>query len=134
MHLIDKKSEATTAIHFHSHVLALSSDHINPIAPALVHIFFTMKYSTISTDQLQPWAILNDVELCGVKISPAIFTEDGVNKGGGLLSTTAHESQDVLLSISRDLTLSKETVSQCAKTDKHLRDLTEALSEFIQVG
>lgn len=93
-----------------------------------------MKYSTISADQLQPWAVLNDVELHGIKISTAIITEDGVNKGGGLLSTTTHESEDVLLSISKDLILSKETVSQCAKTDKHLRDLTEALSNFIQVG
>lgn len=93
-----------------------------------------MRYSTISTDQLQPWAILNDVGLHGITISSAIITEDGVNRGGGLLSTTAHESQDVLLSISGDLILSKEAVLQCAKTDKHLRDLTEALSEFVQVG
>lgn len=114
--------------------LSVSSNHINPIVPALAQIFLTMKYSTISTDQLQPWATLNDAELRGVKISSAIITEDGVNKGGGLLSTIAHESQDVLLSISRDLILSKEAVSQCAKTDKHLRDLTEALSDFIQVG
>lgn len=93
-----------------------------------------MRYSTISTNQLQPWAVLNDVELRGVKISSAIITEDGVNKGGGLLSTTAHESEDVLLSISKDLILCNEAVLQCAKADKHLRELTEALSDFIQVG
>lgn len=97
-------------------------------------ILVTMRYSNISTDQLEPWATLNDVELRGVKISPAIITEDGIDKGGGILSTATHEPGDVLLSISKDLILSKETVSQCAKTDKHLRDLTEALSDFIQVG
>jgi len=93
-----------------------------------------MRYSTLPTGQLQPWAVLNDVDIRGVTISSAITTKDGVNKGGGLLSTTTHESEDVLLSISEDLTLCKEAVLQCAKTDKHLRELTEALSNFIQVG
>lgn len=93
-----------------------------------------MKYASVPTDQLQPWAVLNDVELRGVKISPAIITDDGVDKGGGLLSTTEHESEDILLSIPKDLILCKENVLQSAKTDKHLREVTEVLSDFIQVG
>lgn len=92
-----------------------------------------MKYASIPNSQLQPWAVLNDVELHGVKISPAIITEDGINKGGGLVSTTTHESEEVLLSISKDLVLSTEAVLQCAKTDQHLRELVEALSNFVQV-
>lgn len=93
-----------------------------------------MKYASISATNLQTWAPLNDVELHGIAISDAIITETGADKGGGLLSTATHESEDVLLSVPRDLVVSQEAVLQCAKADHHLRDLFEALSDFVQVG
>lgn len=93
-----------------------------------------MKHASIAASQLQTWAALNDVELRGIEISTAIITEDGINKGGGILSTASHDAEDTVLSVPRDLVLSKEAVLQCAKTDQHLRDLVETLSDFIQVG
>lgn len=93
-----------------------------------------MKYATINSDELQLWAQLNDVRFNGVKTSSNMASGDGISKGGGLLSTAYHESEDVLLSINGDLILSRETVLQCAKTDQHLKQLVEALGDFVQVG
>lgn len=93
-----------------------------------------MRHASIPIEGLQPWAQLNDVPLHGIQISSNIIADDGASKGGGLLSTTNHSSEDVLLSISQDLILSKESVLQCAKTDRHLRQLLEAMEDFIQVG
>ncbi len=93
-----------------------------------------MKHSSISVENLQSWAQLNDVTLHGVEISSNIVSDDGISKGGGLLSTTAKASGEVLLSISQDLILSRESVLQCAKADRHLRQLVEAMEDFIQVG
>ncbi|KAK5086584.1 hypothetical protein LTR05_003752 [Lithohypha guttulata] len=92
-----------------------------------------MRYATIALDQLTPWSQLNDVKLYGTKISANIVTEEGVSKGGGLVSTSTHESEDVLLSIPSDLILSKESLLQCAKTDVHLRQLVEVLEDFIEM-
>lgn len=93
-----------------------------------------MKYASIPPEALQSWAQLNDVHLHGLRISSNIVSDDGVSKGGGLVSTTSHPPEPVLLSIPRDLILSREAVVQCAKTDKDLRVLMEALEDFIQVG
>jgi len=93
-----------------------------------------MKHDVLSLAQLQPWATLNNVSFHGVKIIPDIITENGVSKGGGVISTAAHSSGDVLLLIPNDLVLSKERVLQCAKTDKHFRELIAVLSDFIEVG
>ena len=94
----------------------------------------TMKYVSIPIEKLQLWTQLNDVTLHGVKVSSNVVSEDGTSKGGGLLSTTTHTSEDVLLSIPQDLILSKESVLQCSKTDGHLRQLVEVMEDFIQVG
>lgn len=93
-----------------------------------------MKYASIPTEALQQWAQLNDVQQNGVKVCSNIITPTGIGKGGGLLSTKQHSAESVLLVVPRDLVLTKETVQQCAKTDKHLRTLLEALNDFIQVG
>lgn len=93
-----------------------------------------MKHDLLPLAQLQSWATLNDVKLHGVRISPNIVTEDGISKGGGVVSTTEHSSGDVLLLIPNDLILSKERVLQCAKTDKHFREAMDALGDFIEVG
>lgn len=93
-----------------------------------------MKHASIAAEQLHPWAQLNDVQLNGVKITSSIISPGGVTKGGGLISTTRHASGDVLLSINQELILSREAVLQCAKTDKHLRQLLDVLEDFIQVG
>ena len=93
-----------------------------------------MKYATLSTLQLQAWSQLNDVRFHDCGITASIITDDGINKGGGLLANGRHEPTDLLLSIPQDLILSKEAVMQSAKTDFHLRELVEALEDYIQVG
>lgn len=93
-----------------------------------------MLHEQLPIEQLTPWAVLNDIELNGVEICSNILTVEGVSKGGGLLATADHKSAGILLSIPADLALSRETVLQYAKTDKHLRELVEAMSDFIQVG
>lgn len=93
-----------------------------------------MRHASISLEFLQPWALLNDVHLNGIKICPNIVSETGVSKGGGLVSTDSHHPEPVLLSVPKDLILSKEAVLQCAKTDRHLRMLVEAMEDFVQVG
>ena len=93
-----------------------------------------MLHEQLPIEQLTPWARLNDIDLNGVEICPNVLTLDGLSKGGGLLAISNHGSADILLSIPAELALSRETVLQSAKTDKDLRELTDAMSEFIQVG
>lgn len=93
-----------------------------------------MLHEQLPVEQLTPWAILNDIQLNGVEICPNVLTLDGVSKGGGLLATSNHGSADILLSIPAELALSRESVLQSAKTDRHLRELTDVMSDFIQVG
>jgi len=93
-----------------------------------------MKHASIPAEKLQPWCQLNDLTLHGVRIRSNIVSEDGINKGGGLMSDTTHRSEDVLLSIPQDLILSTEAVLQCAKVDKHLRQLVETMEDWVQVG
>lgn len=93
-----------------------------------------MLYEQLPIEQLTPWALLNDIQIVGVEICPNIVNQDGVSKGGGILATSNHESADILLSIPAELVLSKESVLQSAKTDKDLRELIDAMSDFVQVG
>jgi len=93
-----------------------------------------MKQDVLSLAQLRSWATLNNVLFHGIKISPDIVTEDGTNKGGGVVSTAEHSSGDVLLLVPNDLVLSRERVLQCAKTDQRLQELMDALGDFIEVG
>lgn len=93
-----------------------------------------MKHASIPIKKLEPWCQLNGLTLHGVRISSNIVSEDGISKGGGLLSAVTHESEDVLLSIPQDLILNREAVLQCAKVDKHLRQLVETMEDWVQVG
>jgi hypothetical protein len=94
-----------------------------------------MKYSSLPTSQLTSWALLNNVELHGVKIEADIVA-DGSSKGGGVLATAAHNEADPLITVPRDIIVSKEQIADCSRTDARLRELLEALgdSPLIQVG
>lgn len=92
-----------------------------------------MHYANASVTQLEPWAKLNDSKLHGIKIEPNIVV-DGIDKGGGLVATSDHSSEDVLLDVAGDLILTRERVLLEAKADRHLRELLDALQDFIQVG
>lgn len=92
-----------------------------------------MRYASVSVAQLESWSKLNDSKLLSVKIEPNIIV-DGVDRGGGLVATSPHGSEDVLVDVANDLILTRERALLEAKTDKHLRELLDALSDFIQVG
>lgn len=93
-----------------------------------------MKHNVLPLDQLQSWGIFNNVEFKGVKISPNIVSEDGTSKGGGIISTAKHAPGEALLVIPSDLILCKEQILQATKSDKHFRQLIEAVDDFIEVG
>lgn len=67
-------------------------------------------------------------------MEPHIVAPDGTDKGGGLVATVDHGSGEVLLAVPMELLLSKERVEQCAKEDKNLRELIEAVPSLFQVG
>lgn len=92
-----------------------------------------MKQHTLPLEQLQTWAHLNNCKLNGIKVEPHIITNDGIDKGGGLIATTDHASGSVLLSVDFSVILCKEQVWQCAKTDRHLSQILDALGDFVQV-
>lgn len=73
--------------------------------------------------------MLNSVELHGVKIEQHIADEDGKDKGGGLVATSKQGEGEQLLVVPSDMTVSKQQVTACARTDTRLRDLLEALHD-----
>ena len=95
-----------------------------------------MKYASLPTSQLVPWALLNNVELRGIKVEADILDANGNSKGGGLVATADHNEVEPLLIVPRDITVSKSSIADCARTDYKLRELLEALdgSDLIQVG
>lgn len=95
-----------------------------------------MQYPSLSASQLSSWAVLNNVELRGVRVQSDILSEDGSSKGGGLVATSEHSEGESLLIVPQDIVLSKEQINACATTDVKLRELlaTFADSDFINVG
>jgi hypothetical protein len=92
-----------------------------------------MKQASLPLENLQAWAHFNDIQLSGTSVEPHILAADGTDKGGGLLATTNHAPTEPLLSVPLSLVLSKERVEQCAKEDKDLRTLIDAVPSLFQV-
>ena len=108
---------------------------------ALEKLLFTtlaskMQYASFSASQLSSWALLNNVELRGVRVQSDILSEDGISKGGGLVATSEHGEGESLLIVPQDVIISKEQINACARTDVKLRELLATLadSDFINVG
>ena len=95
-----------------------------------------MQYASLSVSQLSSWALLNNVELHGVRVESDIINADGSSKGGGLIATAEHGEGEPLLIVPQDIVLSKEQITECARTDAKLVELlaTFADSNFINVG
>lgn len=87
-----------------------------------------MKYTSLPTSQLTGWALLNNAELHGVKVE-ADIVEDGSSKGGGVLADAGHNEMEILLSVPRDIIVSKEQIADCSRTDVNLRELLDALED-----
>jgi hypothetical protein len=81
--------------------------------------------------QLKDWAVLNDASFNGVRCADA-----GEGRGSGLFATRDLKGGEEapLLTVPRDLVLSLETVKLAAKSDKDLRELLEALGDFVLVS
>ncbi|KIW03443.1 uncharacterized protein PV09_05213 [Verruconis gallopava] len=81
------------------------------------------------SSELENWAVLNGGSFNGVKCAVA-----GGDRGSGLLAIRDLKGGDEgpLLVVPRDLVISKEAVEVAAKSDKDLRELLEALGEFVQ--
>ena len=96
-----------------------------------------MRRKCLPIEQLQAWATLNGAEFNNTCVQ-RIPSSDGENKGAGVFATrdfkTNHDHEAILLSVPHDLVLSQDQVSNYAKSDRHLRDVLEAIGEFGRVG
>lgn len=73
---------------------------------------------------------------CGVDFGPCNITSiEG--KGAALVANQSvangPDEEKMLVSVPREIVLSKETILLYAKSDKHLRDLLDAVGEWAQV-
>lgn len=93
-----------------------------------------MKYESLPLSRLQDWAELNNVEFRKSTVSGQIVTEDGLEKGGGLIATSDHEEGDTLLRVPENLILNRVRIDEYAKSDHHLREVLHAVGVFAQVG
>jgi hypothetical protein len=93
-----------------------------------------MKQASLPLETLHSWSHFNDIRLLGASVEPHIIAPDGTDKGGGLLATVDHGPGEAVLAVPLELLLSKERVEQCAKEDKNLRELIEAVPSLFQVG
>ena len=79
---------------------------------------------------LPAWADLNGVRFDGVAVSGLSH-----EKGTGLIATTELCNPDaVLMTVPQALILSLENVWIFAKSDRHLRDVLEAVGEYSRVA
>ncbi|EXJ77216.1 hypothetical protein A1O3_10374 [Capronia epimyces CBS 606.96] len=91
-----------------------------------------MRQASLPAENLQAWSHFNNVELFDTSIEAHIFTEDGVDQGGGLRAKAHHGEGEPLVAVPLDLVLSKDRVAQCAKSDPRLKELIEAAASLFQ--
>lgn len=86
-----------------------------------------MRREHLPIEQLAPWMQLNGVELNGV----AIVTCDN---GSGLVATKQlSDINPILMTVPSTLVLSLENVWVCAKSNKHLLQVLEAVGDYSRV-
>ena len=79
-------------------------------------------------NSLLPWARLNGCQFNGVTVD----TVEG--KGLAVIGEKYLDDQSApLMTVSRDMILSKDTIELYAKSDRYLREVLEALGSFGQV-
>ena len=90
-----------------------------------------MRRQTIA---LPVWAKLNGVEFHGVDIER--LTDHGIDKGSAVVATrdlTGKDGTEQLMLVPKDMILSLEAVANYAKSDKHLREVLEAVGDYGRV-
>jgi hypothetical protein len=95
-----------------------------------------MQYTSLAVSGLTSWALINDVDLVSVVIEPDILDENGQSKGGGLIANGNTDEGGPLLTVPRDMIVSKEQAKEYARIDTNFRDLLQSLesSSLIQVS
>lgn len=108
-----------------------------------------MRRESLPIDTLPAWARLNGVVCDGV-VFQRLRSEDGTDKGGAIVSTVERDtttnsstqsaqddgtsSPQILIRLPGDLILSRESVANYAKSDRHLREVLDAVGSFGTVG
>ncbi|KAG5204509.1 SET domain-containing protein 8 [Trichophyton interdigitale] len=100
-----------------------------------------MKRQYLPVDALQAWARLNSVTFHGVEIKQPPYDGEDIDKGSAVLAIGSPDSQEpildepglepeILMKVPPDLILSQERVETHAKSDKHLKDVLDAVGDF----
>ncbi len=88
-----------------------------------------MHRETLPIETLPAWAKLNHVGFNGVEVVSLPGT-----RGSGLVVTTPRNTENcMLVKVPKDLVLSLENVWIFAKSDKHLKEVLESVSEYAMV-
>ena len=89
-----------------------------------------MRRASTPLSYLPTWAELNRVRFNGVAVSTM-----SNGKGSGLVATAEiSEPDEILMTIPQALILSLENVWIFAKSDRHLREVLEAVGEYSRVA
>lgn len=102
-----------------------------------------MKREYLPIEALPIWAKLNGVAFHGVEIK-RLRTEYGVDKGSAVIATSKKTAKalvegdeiapEILITVPRDLVLSLELVETWAKSDRHLKEVLDAVGDYGRVS
>lgn len=88
-----------------------------------------MRRESLPLGTISTWAKLNSVSSNGVEVAPLL-----TSRGSGLVITAQRNDEDsILVTVPKDLIISLENVWIFAKSDKHLKDVLEAVGEYARV-
>lgn len=93
-----------------------------------------MRRQTLPITALPVWAQLNGIDFHGVGIERLV--DHGIDKGSAVVARrelSRKEENERLMLVPKDLILSLEAVGNYAKSDKHLREVLEAVGDSARV-
>jgi len=82
-------------------------------------------------ESLEHWASFNGVQYNGLSVGVIPGQEE---RGSAIRLASSSSEDKPLMLVPKDLIISKENVYLHAKSDKHLREVLEAVGEFGQVS
>ncbi|KAG2009200.1 hypothetical protein GB937_007977 [Aspergillus fischeri] len=92
-----------------------------------------MRRDYLPIEALSTWAKLNGMSLEGIAFQK-LHGEHGTDKGTAIVATAEKKDEDAeadtLLTVPSDLALTLEYVHNHAKTDRHLREVLDAVGDF----
>ena len=92
-----------------------------------------MRRQTLPVTVLPAWTKLSGIEFYGVLIEH--LTDHGIDKGSAIVATqnSSGKGDEQLMIVPKDMILSLEAVEQYAKSDKHLREVLDAVGHYARV-